>query len=101
MARVHRGDGVVAAKTKVHGIGEAGAVRVEGTAKAATAGHVELAVPGLERQADLEVDGRPHEAEHAAISREITAGRHLSGGQQVGVLDLQVRETGAILSRHG
>jgi hypothetical protein len=100
MARVHRGDGIVATKTEVHGIGEAGSVRIEGAAKAATAGHVELAIPGLERQADLEVDGGSHEAEHAAVGREITTRGHLNSGQQIGVLDLQVCQTGAILCCH-
>ena len=71
MAGIHRRDSVVAPQAEVHRIRETRSVGVERAAKPATASHVELPVPTLERQPNFEVDGGSHEAEHTAVGWQI------------------------------
>jgi hypothetical protein len=52
-------------------VGEARPVAVESAAETAATGHVELAVPVPNGQANFEIDRRPNVSEHAAVGREI------------------------------
>src|SRR5262249_44154266 len=69
---VHRRNRIIPAQAMVHGVEEARAVAAKTAAKAAAAGHIELAVPILGRQPDFKVDRRPHKAEHTAGRRSST-----------------------------
>ena len=83
------------------GVGEARPVGFHLAAPRAAAGHVELAVPVLGRQTDLEVDRGPDVAQHPAVLGQIVRGRHDRRGEEVCILDLQVFERSAVTWRLG
>src|SRR4051794_17319240 len=97
MAGVHGDHGIVPAQAKVRGVRETRSVGVERAAKAATPDHVELAVPALEREADLEVDGLAHVTEHPTVGGQVGCSGQFRCREEVCGLDPEVGQTGAIL----
>jgi hypothetical protein len=97
MAAIHCHRRVVTAQPIVHRIVEPRRpVGHKPPAQPTAAGHVELAVPGRGRQADLEVDRRAHVTQHPAVLGQVVLCRHNGRGEEISVLDLQVFERPAV-----